>query len=83
MGYKCDKILCTKRWGEVDCAEKNLELSGANIREVLGEILYLVRFPLMTVSGFSQVVRPKKILTDQESLDLYDYFAALNIENDE
>ncbi|XP_055355061.1 uncharacterized protein LOC129600529 [Paramacrobiotus metropolitanus] len=36
------------RWAAAACARRNLEASPANRREVLGELFYLIRFPLLT-----------------------------------
>ncbi|XP_069119048.1 BTB/POZ domain-containing protein 6-like [Argopecten irradians] len=39
-------------WADCRCTEKGLEVNGPNIRQVLGDLLYLVRFPLMPPDGF-------------------------------
>ncbi|XP_055355062.1 BTB/POZ domain-containing protein 2-like [Paramacrobiotus metropolitanus] len=64
-----EDIICTavNRWAVAACKRSNLEPSSANRREVLGELLYLVRFPLLTItpvpdkpakakSGFSEAL---------------------------
>ena len=64
------------RWGKAQCLSrpgKDEWIPGEVIREKLGQILYLIRFPLMELHDYGNVVRPSGILNDKESLMLYDY----------
>ena len=63
------------RWAEYICEQKDLEGSGKNKREVMGEtILTLVRFPVMTEKEFASHVPDTEILTETEIVKLFMYF---------
>jgi len=61
-------------WAKKQCEKKSLEPSPENMRTVLGEILYLVRFPLMDKTYFTNVVSENPLLTEKEVLELFKYF---------
>ncbi|XP_055355074.1 BTB/POZ domain-containing protein 2-like [Paramacrobiotus metropolitanus] len=46
-----ENLICVAvdRWAVAACTRGNLEPTPANRREVLGEMFYLIRFPVMTV----------------------------------
>ncbi|XP_055355080.1 BTB/POZ domain-containing protein 2-like [Paramacrobiotus metropolitanus] len=52
-----ESLICraVDRWTVAVCTRSNLEPSPANRREVLGELFYLIRFPLMTVSQLTDL----------------------------
>ena len=54
--------------------EKPIE--GFNMREVLGENLFLIRFPTMTVDEFDESVLSLDILTSHEGLQVLHYLTA-------
>ena len=60
------------RWGEAERARQGK--LGDDLRTFLGQILYLIRFPLMELHDYGNVVRPSGILNDKDSLMMYDYF---------
>lgn len=62
-------------WGEYQCKKKNLEKSAENLRACLGEIIYQIRFPLMSPQTFATQVVHTGILTNEEMLDIYYYLA--------
>ncbi|XP_045166432.2 BTB/POZ domain-containing protein 6-like isoform X2 [Mercenaria mercenaria] len=62
------------RWGEHRCKKQNLENSNENLRTVLGDILYLVRFPLLGETYFTNVVSDTGLLTDAEKVELFKFF---------
>ncbi|XP_045187884.2 BTB/POZ domain-containing protein 3-like [Mercenaria mercenaria] len=64
-----------KRWAESDCRKKSLLLSPENIRRCLGDVLFMVRFPLMPIDTFAKEVAPTGILTYEEMLMMYHYLA--------
>lgn len=35
------------KWAEFQCSKTNTEVNDGNIRQILGDIIYLVRFPTM------------------------------------
>lgn len=53
-------------WAEFQCENAVMELNGENIRNALGEILFLIRFPVMRLESFFETVHPKGILTPEE-----------------
>lgn len=70
---KSDYLDCTEtdicqfilKWGKHQCDLAKLEPSGGNMREALGNILYLIRFPNVGMEFFSKEV------TDDEMLCIY------------
>ena len=65
------------RWGKAQCINRpgneDESITGKVIREKLGGILYLIRFPLMSSQDYGKVVRPSGLLNDQEFLMVFDY----------
>src|SRR6218665_1158043 len=47
------------------------------IREILGDLLYKIRFPTMEVTEFDEIIQGKNILTAEEKTSIY-YFLATN-----
>ncbi|KAL3853691.1 hypothetical protein ACJMK2_017214 [Sinanodonta woodiana] len=62
------------KWGEAQCKKKNIEPSPTSIRSAIGDILYLIRFPLLEESYFTNVVSDMSILSDSEMVELFKYF---------
>ena len=60
------------RWGEAERSRKGKV--DDDLRKILGENLYLIRFPLMGPQDFADVVRPTGILNSEECLMLYDFW---------
>ena len=65
------------KWAENKCQELKKAVEGANIREVLSENLFLIRFPAMSVDDISNIVAPQDVLTGDEG---YQIFPILNSE---
>ncbi|XP_052798072.1 BTB/POZ domain-containing protein 2-like [Mya arenaria] len=63
------------RYAKNKCKSLGKQLVPENLRQVLGDAIKYVRFPVMSSEFFSDVVEPSGILTDHESLKLYRYFA--------
>lgn len=63
-----------KCWAEEKCMQKNLEVTDENVRLMLGEILYLIRFPLMSERAFTELVSSGNVLTAEEKLEVYQSF---------
>lgn len=78
----CDELQTDERtvldavtsWGEFQCEKRNMERTNENIRTVLGDLLFLVRFPLLGESYFTNVASESDLLTDCEKVDLFKYF---------
>jgi hypothetical protein len=64
-----------KIWAEHQCKTKNLEVTPVNVRSCLGDIIYLIRFPVMSIETFAQQVATTEILTSEEMLKLYHHLA--------
>ena len=65
---------CVTKWAEQKCEERELEKTPENLRSVLGDILYLIRFPLLGEAYFTNVVSDSGLLTDSEKVELFKYF---------
>ena len=61
-------------WGTSECRRRKLAATDANRRTALGELLYLIRFPTMDVSYFTQKVSFRDILSDDEAVAIFQYF---------
>ncbi|XP_060079580.1 BTB/POZ domain-containing protein 6-like [Ylistrum balloti] len=58
-------------WSDYRCTEKGLEVNDSNRRQVLGDLLYLVRFPLMNPKMCVNIVENHaKLLTAEEQNQL-------------
>lgn len=60
-------------WAAAECARRNLEVTGATRRQVLGTLLFKVRFPTMDRLFFTDVVSADDILTDTEKIGLFQH----------
>ena len=58
-------------WSTNRCRNQNLTANDENIRQILGELLYLVRFPIMERKYFTQNVSKKSLLTLDEIVKVY------------
>lgn len=68
-------FLAVYRWGEHKCRRVKEEVTGLNVRNQLGDILYKIRFPLLTSEQFAALVSPKDILTQEEELLIFRHLA--------
>ncbi|VDI68392.1 Hypothetical predicted protein [Mytilus galloprovincialis] len=59
------------KWGEHQCTLANLEPSGGNIRDVLGDNLYMIRFQDVDMKLFSKKVAISGLLTNDETVSIY------------
>lgn len=59
------------KWSQHHCTSQELTPTGPKRREVLGEALFDVRFPLMTAEEFANFVAPTDVLTKDEQLQMY------------
>lgn len=66
------------RWAGRQCKSEGLEASGANLRTILGDALFNMRFPVMTQKQFAEKVVPQDILTDREALNIFLHFTSPN-----
>lgn len=60
------------RWAEAECKKRQIEVSGKNKREILGDIIHNIRFPCMTQIEFSGIVsKDEGILTPEETVNVF------------
>ena len=58
-------------WSTQRCHDQNRTVNDENIRQVLGDLLYLVRFPIMERKYFTENVSKKSLLTLDEIVKVY------------
>ena len=64
-------------WAEKECKRQNLQAEGAVKRKLLGEkIIKNIRFPVMTKDEFINVVSVTNILTEEDTIDIMEYFSS-------
>ena len=64
------------KWAASRCQQLKMSIDGANLREVLSDNLFLIRFPTMTIGDISDTVIPQDILTDKEGFQILHYLTA-------
>lgn len=62
------------QWATYQCMKKDLEASDHDIRDMLGSLLYLIRFPSMDQDFFTTEVSTREILNKDEMLSVYRSF---------
>ncbi|XP_055351472.1 BTB/POZ domain-containing protein 6-A-like isoform X2 [Paramacrobiotus metropolitanus] len=62
-----------ERWATEACKRNNMEPSAANRRQMLGEALFLVRFPLLTAAQLSDGPATGGLLSETELLSIFLY----------
>ena len=65
--------LCLK-WSAEQCRKRNISVTDENQREVLGDILFYIRFPNMDPRYFTENVSNRNILTAEEKILIFQYF---------
>ena len=70
-----DVYNATLSWAETKCEQQKLSFSDENIRQVLGEILYLIRFPTMGINTFCKEVVCRNVLTPIEKVAIFTHFS--------
>lgn len=54
------------RWAKNQCKITEIELSAENMREILGELFYLIAFPSMNFEDFVKCLDEDKLFSDEE-----------------
>ena len=72
-----DLFQAVNRWAEEECHRRGLEGNGKEKREVLGPVLELIRFPLMTEKKFTGIVLLTKLLDIDEISDMFRFYNSL------
>lgn len=65
-------------WATAECGRREIEPTPQNKRAVLGNALYLIRIPTMTLEEFANGAAQIGILTQQETIDIFFHFTANN-----
>lgn len=65
-------------WAGAECSRREIESTPQNKRNVLGDALYLLRIPTMTLEEFANGAAQLGILTDQETINIFLNFTAQN-----
>ena len=63
-------------WAKNKCQELTKPIEGTNLREALGDNLFLIRFPTMSPTDISDTVIPQNVLTASEGLQILCYITA-------
>ncbi|XP_055348212.1 BTB/POZ domain-containing protein 6-B-like [Paramacrobiotus metropolitanus] len=58
--------MAAERWATAACARNNMEPSGANQRHMLGDAVFLIRFPLLTPSQLADGPGKSDLLNEAE-----------------
>ena len=69
------------RWAQDKCEEKDLPLTDGNIRTILGNLIYHIRFPIMERRYFTKKVSTRRILTPEEIIRVYQSYDGVNIDD--
>lgn len=66
-------------WAKARLEEKKCSDDPQSIRNELGDLLFLIRFPSFTVNHFATQVLPTNILTQEEALEVFAYMGSRNL----
>ena len=76
INKELDVFLASIKWAQKKCQELHKSIEGSNLRQVLGENLFFIRFPTMTVDDINEAVIPSGVLTDRERIQVFQYITA-------
>ena len=76
ISKELDVFKAAVKWAQKKCQELHKSIEGSNLREVLGENLFLIRFPTMTVDDINEAVAPSDVLTGNEGFKVFQYITA-------
>lgn len=62
---------CSINWAANQCRKQNIPENDENIRSVLGDVIFAIRFPLMDVEYFAKNITVKNILSKDELLSVF------------
>ncbi len=60
-------------WAVEECSRQCLENNGDNKRKVLGDALFLIRFPTMPLREFANSASRARVLTAEEKCSVFEY----------
>ena len=77
LGAKETLVLAAAvRWAEAECARQGRDVNPEQCREVLGDAIYLVRFPTMSENEFADCAGQSGLLSKQEITDVSLFFSS-------
>ena len=72
--YEVNICTAVDRWVEHQCKKSGKEVTGENKRELLGDAIYLIRFPTMTQKEFSSVASTTNLLRQSDICEIFFHF---------
>ena len=66
-------FLHCQRWAELQCDHAVIDKTGENIRDILDDVLNVIRFPVMSLQDFEKKISPMNVLTKEETCLLLKY----------
>lgn len=62
-----------KRWAQHQCKKNGLTINSSNLRGIMGDALFQIRFPTMTIDEFTQFVVKDNdgLLTKDEAWNVF------------
>ena len=72
---ECDILKSVLNWADHQCTDHGLDRNGAQKRTILGELLFKIRIPTLTLEHFSEIIAETGILHNDEELAFYRYFS--------
>ena len=64
------------RWAEAECNRKSLCKCDFHFRQVIGNMLYSIRFPLIDGDLFCKDISDRNVLTPEEKNDIFKHYVA-------
>ena len=61
-------------WSKSECLREELENTESNTRKVLGDVIFNIRFPLMSIGYFSKYIEKTNILKEIEREEMRNFF---------
>ncbi|XP_046565367.1 BTB/POZ domain-containing protein 6-like [Haliotis rubra] len=68
------------RWAEAECKRQHKPVHDSNLRNILGELEFQIRFGLLDMSYYSSKVSTCKILTDAEKVMLFQAISGTKVD---
>ena len=69
-------FVAATRWAKAECTRQGRDNSPHECRGVLGDAMFLLRFPIMTPRDFANGAGKSGLLRKQEIIDIFFYFTA-------
>lgn len=76
--YLCDFFL---KWAKAQCVLQSIESTGQNMRNLVGQTLYQIRFPVVDMDYFSKEIANTELLSRDEIIAIYRSQYGINTSN--